>query len=93
VIKTFKDDHTQKIYQRQLSQKFPAEIQRVALRKLRMINNATSVDDLHGIPANHLAKLDGDRDVQWSVSINSQWHICFEWQGSHAYNVELVDYH
>jgi len=93
VIKTFKDDLTQKIYQRQPSRKLPHDIQQVALRKLRMINNATSINDLSVPPANRLEKLGGDRVGQWSIRINDQWRICFEWQKSDAYNIEIVDYH
>jgi len=93
VIKTFKDDQTQKIYQRQPSRKLPHEIQQVALRKLRMINNAISINDLRVPPAKWLEKLSGDRAGQWSIRINDQWRICFEWQGSDAHNVEIVDYH
>ena len=93
VIKTFKDDLTQKIYQRQPSRKLPHDIQQVALRKLRMINNATSINDLRVPPANRLEKLGGDRVGQWSIRINDQWRICFEWQKSDAYNIEIVDYH
>lgn len=89
MIKTFKDDETQKIYQRQPSQRLPAEIQQLALRKLRMINNATSMDDLRVVPANQLEKLDGDG--QWSMRIIEGWRICFQWQGKDVYNVEIVD--
>ncbi len=93
VIKTFKDDLTQKIYQRQPSRKLPHDIQQVALRKLRMINNATSINDLRVPPANRVEKLGGDRVGQWGIRINDQWRICFEWQKSDAYNIEIVDYH
>ena len=93
VIKTFKDDRTQKIYQRQPSRKLPSDIQQVALRKLRMINNSISINDLRVPPANRLEKLGGDRAGQRSICINDQWRICFEWQKSDAYNVEIVDYH
>ncbi|MGB9521963.1 MAG: type II toxin-antitoxin system RelE/ParE family toxin, partial [Anaerolineales bacterium] len=67
MIKTFKDDETQKIYQRQPSRKLPADIQQVALRKLRMINNAISIQDLRVPPANRLEKLSGNRVGQWSI--------------------------
>jgi len=93
VIKTFKDDQTLQIYRRQSSRKLPPDIQQVALRKLRMINNAISINDLRVPPANHLEKLSGQRVGQWSIRINDQWRICFEWQGSDAYNVQIVDYH
>lgn len=93
MIKTFKDEPTQKIYQRQPSPKLPPDIQQVALRKLSMINNAKSLTDLHVPPANRLEKPSGDRAGQWSIRVNDQWRICFEWRESDAYNVEIVDYH
>jgi proteic killer suppression protein len=93
VIKTFKDEPTQKIYQRRPSRKLPPDIQQVALRKLRMINNAVSLNDLRVPPANRLEKLSGNRTGQWSIRVNDQWCICFEWRESDAYDVEIVDYH
>ena len=93
MIKTFKDDETKKIYQRQRSRKLPADIQQVALRKLRMINNAISINDLRVPPANRLEKLSGNRAGQWSIRINEQWRVCFRWEGSDAYDVEITDYH
>jgi proteic killer suppression protein len=91
VIKTFKDEQTRKIYYRQFSQKLPYDIQQVALRKLRMINNATSIDDLLALPANQLKKLDGKGEGLWSMRIDGQWHICFEWNGEEVHNVEILD--
>jgi proteic killer suppression protein len=93
VIKTFKSDETQKIYQRQRSRKYPSDIQQIALRKLRMINNSASINDLRVPPANHLEKLSGNRTGQWSIRINDQWRVCFRWEGSDAYDVEIADYH
>ena len=93
MIKTFKDDETQKIYQRERSRKLPSNIQQVALRKLRMINNAININDLRVPPENHLEKLSGDREGQYSIRINDQWRICFEWKSSDAFNVEITDYH
>jgi toxin HigB-1 len=89
VIKTFKNEDTQKIYQRQRSRKYPSDIQQVALRKLRMINNSVSINDLRVPPANHLEKLKGNRVGQWSIRINDQWRVCFRWEGSDAYDVEI----
>jgi toxin HigB-1 len=71
----------------------PPDIQQVALRKLRMINNAINIRDLRVPPANRLEKLAGDRDGQYSIKINDQWRICFEWQSSDAFDVEITDYH
>jgi proteic killer suppression protein len=93
VIKSFKDAETEKIYHRERSRKLPSDIQQVALRKLRMINNAINLNDLRVPPANRLEKLSGDRAGQHSIRINDQWRICFEWRGSNALNVEITDYH
>ena len=93
MIKNFKDAETQKIYQRQRSRKLPSDIQQVALRKLRMINNSVSIHDLRVPPANRLEKLSGNRAGQWSIRINDQWRICFRWEGSDAIDVEITDYH
>lgn len=93
MIKTFKDAETQKIYQRERSRKLPADIQQVALRKLRMINNAININDLRVPPANRLEKLSGNREGQYSIRINDQWRVCFDWRGSDAFNVEIADYH
>jgi proteic killer suppression protein len=93
VIKTFSNDETRKIYQRERSRKLPSDIQQVALRKLRMINNAVTINDLRVPPAHRLEKLSGNRVGQWSVRINDQWRVCFRWEGSDAYDVEITDYH
>jgi proteic killer suppression protein len=93
VIKTFKDAETQKIYQRERSRTLPSDIQQIALRKLRMINNSINVNDLRVPPANRLEKLRGNREGQYSIRINDQWRICFEWKSDDAFNVEITDYH
>jgi proteic killer suppression protein len=93
VIKSFKSKETEKIFARQRSRKLPNEIQQVALRKLRMLNNAATIKDLRIPPANRLEKLTGDRAGQYSIRINDQWRICFKWRGGDAYLVEITDYH
>ena len=93
MIKSFKDAETEKVFSRQLSRRLPKAIQQVALRKLRMINNAVSLNDLRIPPANRLEKLLGDRAGQLSIRINDQWRICFEWREGDAFNVEITDYH
>lgn len=93
MIKTFKDAETERIYQRQRSRKLPPDIQQTALRKLRMINHSISINDLRVPPANRLEKLSGDREGQYSIRINDQWRICFEWKSGDALNVEITDYH
>jgi toxin HigB-1 len=93
MIKSFRDTETEKIYRRGVSLKLPRDIQQVALRKLRMLNNAASLNDLRIPPANRLEKLVGDRAGQHSIRVNDQWRICFEWRDGDAYGVEIVDYH
>jgi toxin HigB-1 len=93
VIQSFKDKETQKIFERQRSRKLPSDIQQIALRKLRMLNRAETLQDLRVPPANRLERLVGDREGQYSIRVNDQWRICFEWQGGEASDVEIVDYH
>jgi proteic killer suppression protein len=93
VIKSFRGKETEKIYLRERSRKLPGDIQQIALRKLRMLNNAKSVNDLRIPPANRLEKLTGNRAGQYSLRINDQWRICFIWRDSNAYDVEITDYH
>jgi toxin HigB-1 len=93
VIKTFKDEETEKVYNRIFSQKLPQSIQQVALRKLRMLNNADKLADLLIPPANHLEKLRGDRTGQYSIRVNDKWRVCFQWIDNSAFDVEITDYH
>ena len=78
---------------REFSQRLPGDIQSVALRKLRMLDNAHTVKDLRSPPANRLEKLSGRREGQYSIRINDQWRVCFAWHDGDAYDVEIVDYH
>ena len=93
MIRTFKDKETEKIFNREWSRKFTADLQRIALRKLRMLNRSTNINDLRVPPANRLEKLKGDRTGQHSIRINEQWRICFVWRNNDAFDVEIVDYH
>lgn len=58
-----------------------------------MVNNAINLIDLRVPPANRLEKLSGDREGQYSIRVNDQWRICFEWRNGDAFNVEIADYH
>ena len=80
MIQNFKDKEAQKIFERQRSRKLPSEIQQVALRKLRMLNRAETLQDLRVPPANRLERLVGNRVGQYSIRINDQWKICFGWK-------------
>ena len=93
VIQSFKDKETQKIFERQRSRRLPSDIQQVALRKLRMLNRAETLQDLRIPPANRLERLSGDREGQYSIRVNDQWRVCFQWQDGDALDVEIVDYH
>jgi len=93
VIRSFKCKESEKIFNREFSQKLPHNIQKVAFRKLRMLNRAITINDLRVPPSNYLEKLRGDRKGQYSIRINNQWRICFEWHRDDVYNVEIVDYH
>ena len=93
MIKNFKCKEAEKIFNRVRSRKLPANIQQVALRKLRMLNRASTLQDLRVPPANRLEKLVGDRMGQYSIRINDRWRVCFTWEDENAYNVEVVDYH
>lgn len=93
VIKTFKDKATRAVFEREGPRRFPPEIQRNALMKLLLIDAAETLEDLKIPPSNHLEKLKGYRKGQYSIRINQQWRICFEWSGGDADKVEIVDYH
>jgi toxin HigB-1 len=93
MIKSFKSKETARIFERLRSTRLPQDIQQVSYRKLRMLNNAVTLEDLRIPLANRLVKLSGDRSGQYSIRINDQWRICFEWTDGDAYNVEIVDYH
>ena len=93
MIKSFKDAEAAKLHDRQPSRRLPQDIQRAALRKLRMLNNAKAIRDLRSPPANRLEKLAGRRKGQYSIRINDQWRVCFVWREGNAFDVEIVDYH
>jgi len=93
MIKSFKDRETEGIWHGQRSRRLAANIQSVARRKLRMLNNAQSINDLRIPPANRLERLKGRRKGQHSIRINDQWRVCFRWAKGEAYDVEIVDYH
>ncbi|MBS0215906.1 MAG: type II toxin-antitoxin system RelE/ParE family toxin [Proteobacteria bacterium] len=93
MIRNFTDREAERIWGGTQSRRLPAGIQVVARRKLRMLNNAVSLDDLRIPPANRLEALKGDRRGQYSIRINEQWRICFRWKAGDAHDVEIVDYH
>ncbi len=93
MIVSFASVETEKIWDGLRSRRLPTDIQSVALRKLRLLNQARTVDDLRIPPGNRLEALKGNRHGQYSIRINDQWRICFVWQEGNATDVEIVDYH
>jgi len=93
VIRSFGDRDTERLFNRERIRRLPADLQRVALRKLVLLDAATNLHDLRIPPANRLEKLAGNRLGQYSIRINDRWRICFRWVGADAYDVEIVDYH
>jgi proteic killer suppression protein len=93
MIKSFRDKETERLFSRQYSRHFPANLHRVAWRKLAILDAAEQLEDLRVPPGNRLEKLSGDRQGQYSIRINDQWRICFEWREGNAYKVEIMDYH
>ncbi|WP_294891372.1 type II toxin-antitoxin system RelE/ParE family toxin [uncultured Lactobacillus sp.] len=94
MICNFADKETEKIYNGNFSKKLPESIQRIALRKLMMIDAANNLNDLRVPPANHLERLSGNRAGQYSIRINKEYRICFFVKKQSIFtNVEIVDYH
>ncbi len=93
MIKSFRDKESEKIFDRQLSSKLPKNIQRVARKKLVILDAAIELNDLRIPPGNRLEVLKGDRKGQHSIRINDQWRVCFVWSDGDAYDVEITDYH
>lgn len=93
MIKGFKDREAERLFNREPSRILPSEIQRIGLRKLRMLNRAKTLDDLRVPPGNRLEPLKEDRLGQYSIRINDRWRICFVWEHGDVYEIEIVDYH
>ena len=93
MIRRFRDRETEKVFNREPSRRWSRDLQRVARRKLLMLDAVETLADLRVPPGNRLEKLSGDRDGQYSIRINDQWRICFGWDEGDAHDVEIVDYH
>ena len=93
MIRSFADGDTERVFQRLACKRFSADLQRIAYRKLTLLDAAESIDDLRIPPGNRLEKLKADRQGQHSIRINDQWRICFHWKEGEAYDVEITDYH
>jgi len=93
VIRSFGSKDTERLWRRERAPAIDSRIHSVALRKLRQVGAAASLDDLRIPPGNRLEALKGDRAGQHSIRINDQWRICFVWNDAGPEEVEIVDYH
>lgn len=93
MITSFGTKDTARIWAGEHVKQIPGPIQEVARRKLRMLNSSHTVTDLRVPPANRLEKLKGDLAEYWSIRINDQWRVIFQWKDGNASNVEIIDYH
>jgi proteic killer suppression protein len=93
MIQSFADPETELIWSGRRTRRLPPDIQNVALRKLRLLNQAKVLNDLRVPPGNRLEALKADRSGQHSIRINDQWRICFIWHEGGPMDVEIVDYH
>lgn len=93
MIKSFADIESESIWNGKRSRKFQPDIQQRAMRRLKLVDAAMSLDELGELPGNRLHPLKDDRAGQHSISINMQWRICFVWKDGDAYDVEIIDYH
>jgi toxin HigB-1 len=93
MIRSFRRREAEEIWQGRVVRRLSSEVQRVARRKLRMLNNAQSLSDLRVPPGNRLEALKGERAGEFSIRVNDQWRICFVWRDGDAHEVEIVDYH
>ena len=92
MIRSFRSADTERLFRRETVRRFKA-MERSALRKLDILDATTDLESLANLPGNRLERLKGDRKGQYSIRINDQWRICFEWREGHAHAVEIVDYH
>ena len=93
MILSFAGKETERIWDGEVSRRLPIEMQSIARRKLRMINNARRLDDIRVPPSNRLEALKGDMKGQHSIRVNDQWRICFRWSSAGVTDVQIVDYH
>jgi len=92
MIKSFRCKNTEALYEGKRVRKFEScAVQ--AERRLEILDNAKTINDLMALPSNRFETLGGDRVGQCSIRVNQQWRVCFEWKDADAYNVEIVDYH
>jgi len=92
-MKKFKDSLTQQVFEGMVVKRFPFGVLRKAVIKLTMVEAATEIRELATPPSNHLEKLKGDRNGQWSIRVNDKYRVCFKWYDGRAREIEFTDYH
>ncbi len=93
MLRSFRDKDTERVWERQRVRKFDTHTQRVALRKLLILDAADALSDIRVPPGNRLEKLKGDRAQSYSIRINQRWRVCFRWTAAGPEDVEIVDDH
>ena len=93
MIENFAHPEVERLFLTGKSRRLASDILRRALMRLAQLHAAVDVEDLRLPPSNHLESLRGDRVGQWSIRINQQWRVCFRFEDSNAYDVDIVDYH
>lgn len=92
MIKSFHSKDTKALYEGKCVRKFESCAAQ-AEKRLEILDNAKTINDLMALPSNRFEALSGDRSGQFGIRVNQQWRVCFEWKDADAYNVEIVDYH
>ena len=92
MIRSFRDRETERVFRREGTRTLSPDVQRIAQRKLVILDAAESLQDLRVPPGNSLEKLSGDRAGQHSIRVNDRWRVCFRWRDGDAHGVEIVDY-
>jgi proteic killer suppression protein len=92
MIRSFRDKDTESFFSGKRVRRFEGFVSQ-AERRLQILDSATCLEDLRGLPSNRLEALSGDRKGQYSIRINNQWRVCFEWREDGPYGVEIIDYH
>jgi len=93
VLQSFADRDSERVWRRQWVRKFHPDLQRIALRKLAILDAAETLSDLRVPPGNRPERLSGDRSGQHSIRVNDQWRICFRWTKAGPEDVVITDYH
>ncbi|MCI0863567.1 MAG: type II toxin-antitoxin system RelE/ParE family toxin [Chloroflexi bacterium] len=93
MIRSFRDEETERVFRRERSRRLPPNLQRTALRKLAILDAADTLGDLRSPPESRSKRLSGSRAGQYSIRVNDQWRICFRWSDGDVDAVEITDYH